>query len=175
MKLQQRYNDLGQTRTRQRASPRAAILRKIASDTLPLRTGALAVKKGMTAVYALDTGKRTPCTVLQLEQVQVMGHKTERKHGYYAVQVGYGWRHPRNITRPMLGWYANQNVPPKKRIAEFRVRDEKGLLEVGREIKASWFEEGQFVDTRSNTHGQGFAGVSSRFPCLCEEAAEMLT
>ena len=156
----QRYNNLPGQPTLQ-ASAKSAIQRRIASDTLPLRTGALAIKKGMTALYAPDTGKRTPCTILQLERVQVVGHKTEREHGYYAVQVGCGFRHPKNISRPMLGVYAQAKVSPKQRIAEFRVRDVKGLLGVGRTITAGWFQEGQFVDTRSNSKGKGFAGVSS--------------
>src|SRR4051794_31514605 len=42
-------------------SPAAALARKV--NTTPLRTGALAIKKGMMAIYDPDTGKRTPCTV----------------------------------------------------------------------------------------------------------------
>ncbi|KAF2100732.1 translation protein [Rhizodiscina lignyota] len=145
-----------------RASARSAIERRIASDTLPLRTGVLATKKGMTALYSPDTGKRTPCTILQLDRVQVVGHKTARKHGYWAVQVGYGHKRPATMTRPMLGVYAGQGVAPKERVAEFRVRDAKGLLGVGEAITAGWFQEGQWVDTKSNNKGKGFAGGMKR-------------
>lgn len=64
----------------------------------------------------------------------------------------------------MLGVYAAQGVSPKKRVTEFRVKDQKGLLGVGESITAGWFKEGQWVDTRSNTHGKGFAGVSALYP-----------
>jgi large subunit ribosomal protein L3 len=136
----------------------AALARK--AKSLPLRSGALATKKGMTAIYDPETGKRTPCTVVQLDRVQVVSHKSRQKHGYFAVQVGSGWKHPSNVTRPMLGHFAEQGVSPKRHLAEFRVRDESGLLAVGETIEADWFQPGQFVDARANCIGKGFAGVS---------------
>lgn len=45
---------------------------------------------------------------------------------------------------------------------EFKVRDERGLLDIGRIIGASWFQEGQFVDARANSRGMGFAGGMKR-------------
>lgn len=101
-------------------SPAAALKRK--ALTLPLRTGALAVKKGMTALYDPSSGKRTPCTVLQFDRVQVVSHKTKEKNGYYAVQVGAGWKHPSNVTRPLLGHFEGAKVAPKRFMAEFRVK-----------------------------------------------------
>jgi large subunit ribosomal protein L3 len=136
--------------------------RRIKSDTLPLRTGALAIKKGMTAIYDPETGKRSPCTVLQLDRVQVVAHKTLEKHGYYAVQIGSGWKHPRRLTKALLGHFSTQGVSPKRHVHEFRVRDRNGLPTIGETITADWFQEGQFVDTRSNTRGKGFAGVMKR-------------
>ncbi|KAL1952499.1 hypothetical protein VTO42DRAFT_5180 [Malbranchea cinnamomea] len=142
------------------SQPSAAHERKAA--TTPLRTGALAIKKGMTAVYDTETGKRTPCTILQLDRVQVISHKTRQIHGYFAVQVGAGWKHESNVTKPMLGHFAKHKVPPKRYVHEFRVRDESGLLELGQVIQADWFQPGQYVDARSNTRGMGFAGVIKR-------------
>ena len=143
------------------ASPKAALERK--AFTLPLRTGALAVKKGMTAVYDPETGERTAGTVLQLDRAQVVAHKTKARNGYFAVQVGSGWKHPSNVTRPLLGHFAGAGVSPKRHLAEFRVKDEKGLLSVGQIIGPEWFIEGQFVDARSNCRGMGFAGGMKRW------------
>ena len=139
------------------SSPAGALERK--SQHIPLRTGLLAVKKGMTAVYHPETGRRTPCTIVQLDRVQVVGHKTRERHGYFAVQVGHGWRHPSNITRPMLGYYAGKAISPKRHLVEFRVKSEDGLVDVGQELGASWFLEGQFVDVKADCKGKGFAGV----------------
>lgn len=117
----------------------------------------------MTALYDPDSGKRTPCTVLQLDRNEVVAHKTRQQHGYYAVQVGAGWKHPSNVTRPLLGHFAKAEVSPKRWLAEFRVKDEAGLdTKVGEEIKAGWFKEGQFVDARSTSRGMGFAGGMKR-------------
>ncbi|KAF8863500.1 translation protein [Acephala macrosclerotiorum] len=142
-------------------SPAAALKRK--AFTLPLRTGALAVKKGMTAIYDPETGIRTPCTVLQIDRLQVVAHKTREKHGYYAVQMGAGWKHPSNVTRPVLGHFASAGISPKRYLTEFRVKDERGLLKVGQSVGPEWFLEGQFVDTRSNCRGMGFAGGMKRY------------
>ncbi|KAG0646324.1 54S ribosomal subunit [Hyphodiscus hymeniophilus] len=137
-------------------SPAAALARK--DFTLPLRTGALAVKKGMTALFDPETGKRTACTVLQLDRVQVVSHKTREKNGYFAVQIGSGWKHPSNVTRPVLGHFAGAKVSPKRFMAEFKVKNEDGLVAVGQSIGPEWFLEGQFVDARANCRGMGFAG-----------------
>lgn len=144
------------------STPAAALQRKLKANSLPLRTGALAIKKGMTAIYDED-GKRIPCTVLQLDRNQVIHHKTRKRHGYYAVCVGSGSINPHNVTKPMLGHFSAQGVSPKRHMQEFRVRGPQGLLPVGSEIRANWFIEGQYVDTRSNCKGKGFAGPMKRW------------
>ncbi|KAL4879817.1 translation protein [Aspergillus karnatakaensis] len=143
-----------------KSTPAAALERK--ANTLPLRTGAITLKKGMTAIFDQETGARIPCTILQLDRVQVVAHKTKDIHGYYAVQIGAGWKHHTNVTKALLGHYAGQGVSPKRHVYEFRVKDESGLLPIGQLVNADWFQEGQFVDARSNTKGKGFAGVMKR-------------
>lgn len=142
------------------STPEAAVARK--AGTTPLRTGALGTKKGMTALYDTSTGDRTACTVIQMDRVQVVSHKTQKIHGYYAVQVGSGWKHPSNVTKPLLGHFSAQGVSPKRHLVEFKVRDKSGLLEIGKMIGASWFQEGQFVDAKANSRGMGFAGGMKR-------------
>ena len=143
------------------ASAEAALERK--AYTTPLRPGALAIKKGMSAVYDTETGRRQAVTIVQMDRVQVVAHKTKDKDGYYAVQVGAGWKHPSNVTRPLLGHYAEGGVSPKRHLVEFKVKDEKGLLSIGKMIGAGWFQEGQFVDARADSRGMGFAGGMKRW------------
>jgi large subunit ribosomal protein L3 len=119
----------------------------------------------MTAIYNPD-GVRIPCTVLQLDRVQVTAVKDRQVHGYWAVQVGLGWRNPKNVTRPMLGHYENCGVAPKKLLREFRVADQSGLVAPGTQITADHFSVGQFVDVRANSKGKGFAGVCLFLPTL---------
>ena len=123
----------------------------------------------MSAVYDPETGKRTPCTVLQIDRTQVIGHKTRDKNGYYAVMIGQGTRKPKNVGQAMLGVYANAKhvnasghvvgVNAKRDVREFKVRDQSGLLGIGQMVTANWFQEGQFVDAKSKTKGKGFTGV----------------
>ena len=155
-----RFNK-GQGLPRIGASAEAALERK--AYTTPLRSGALATKKGMSAVYDTETGRRQAVTIVQMDRVQVVAHKTKDKDGYYAVQVGSGWKHPSNVTRPLLGHYAVSAVSPKRHLVEFKVRDEKGLLGIGEVIGAGWFQEGQFVDARANSRGMGFTGGMKRW------------
>ncbi|KAL0638535.1 hypothetical protein Q9L58_002471 [Maublancomyces gigas] len=148
------------------ASKAAALQRR----RVPQRVGALAIKKGMTAIY-LPNGRRIPVTVLQLDRVQVMATKTPQKHGYWGLQVGLGWRNPKNITKPMLGHFEVCGVAPKKAVKEFRVKDETGLLKPATVIGADHFIEGQYVDVQANCKGKGFAGVclSNSLPPLLQE------
>ncbi|PLN75574.1 mitochondrial 54S ribosomal protein YmL9 [Aspergillus taichungensis] len=143
-----------------KSTPTAALERK--SRTLPLRTGTIVIKKGMTGIFDPETGKRIPCTVLQLDRVEVVSHKTRQIHGYNAVQLGSGWKHPSNMTKSLLGHFSANGVSPKRHVYEFRVKDEAGLLPVGQMINADWFQEGQYVDARSHAKGKGFAGVMKR-------------
>ncbi|KAF2672764.1 translation protein [Microthyrium microscopicum] len=138
----------------------AALARK--ETATPHRPGVLARKKGMSSIFNPSTGKLQPVTILQLDRCQVTGHKRAGPHGYWAVQVGYGWRDPRKLTKAMLGHFGEVGVAPKQELAEFRVRNSKGLVPVGTELHPSYFQIGQFVDTRSQTKGKGFAGGMKR-------------
>ncbi|KAH6639502.1 mitochondrial 54S ribosomal protein YmL9 [Boeremia exigua] len=139
----------------------AALERK--AHSTPLRTGLLALKRGMTALYDQETGRRTPCTVLQVDRNEVVALKTREKNGYWAVQIGAGQKEPRNVTRPLLGHFAQAGVSPKRHLAEFKVKDGSGLgLSVGESVGANWFAPGHWVDVRAISRGMGFAGGMKR-------------
>ncbi len=125
-----------------------------------MRTGLIAKKLGMTSVYT-EEGVETPVTVLQVENCQVVAHKTVAKDGYNALQLGVGAAKVKNVTKSLRGHYAKAKVEPKRKLAEFRVA-ENAVVEVGAEIVPSHFVPGQFVDVVGNTIGKGFAGVMKR-------------
>ncbi|KAI1460905.1 translation protein [Annulohypoxylon moriforme] len=148
--------------------PAAALARK--AQSTPLRTGVLAVKKGVSAMYSAK-GRRMPCTILQMDQVQVVAAKTREKNGYWAVQLGCGQKEPGNVTAPLLGYFEAKGVAPKRHVAEFKVRSEEGLLPVGVQLQPDWFQVGQYVDARSNSRGFGFAGGMKRHGFAGQEAS----
>ncbi|EDO19193.1 hypothetical protein Kpol_1050p50 [Vanderwaltozyma polyspora DSM 70294] len=129
----------------------------------PLRCGVIAQKKGMMPYFDENTGERTAATVLQLNNVEVLMHRTLKDNGYYACQVGFGDKDPSHVSRQMLGHFASKIVNPKETVAEFRVKNESGLLPLGTLLKPSFFKPGQFVDLKSTSKGKGFQGVMKRF------------
>jgi large subunit ribosomal protein L3 len=54
-----------------------------------MRTGVIAKKVGMTRLFQAD-GRHVPVTVLQLDELQVVGRRGKDKDGYTAVQLGAG-------------------------------------------------------------------------------------
>ena len=126
-----------------------------------MRTGVVAKKVGMTRVFS-ETGEHVPVTVLQLEQCQVIAHRTKDKNGYVALQLGSGLRRTNNMSKADRGYFAKANVEPRRKLAEFRV-SEDSVIPVGAEITADHFVEGQFVDVCGISIGKGFAGGMKRW------------
>jgi large subunit ribosomal protein L3 len=63
-----------------------------------MRSGVIAQKVGMTRIFT-DAGEHVPVTVLKLEKLQVVSHRTAEKNGYTALQVGAGTRKPSRLTK----------------------------------------------------------------------------
>ncbi len=126
-----------------------------------MRTGVVAQKLGMSRVFDED-GVHIPVTILQLENVRVVAHKTKAKDGYTAVQLSAGKAKVKNVSKALRGHYAKAKVEPARKLVEFRV-DETNLPEIGAEIVATHYIPGQFVDVIGTTLGKGFAGVMKRW------------
>ena len=125
-----------------------------------MRTGLIAKKIGMSSMFT-DQGDRITLTFLQVEDCQVVGHKTIAKDGYNALVLGAVLRKPSKVSKSMKKVFANAKVEPRAVLKEFRV-SEDNLLEVGTEIKPSHYEIGQYVDVSGRSIGKGFAGVMKR-------------
>ena len=126
-----------------------------------MRTGVIAKKVGMTRLFQAD-GRHVPVTVLQLEELQVVGRRKMDRDGYTAVQLGAGKAKSKNVAKPQRAAFGKAEVEPKARVAEFRV-DEDALLDVGALISADHFVAGQLVDVAGVTQGKGFAGAMKRW------------
>jgi large subunit ribosomal protein L3 len=114
----------------------------------------------MTRIFT-DAGEHIPVTVLRLDNCQVVGHRTTEKNGYTALQLGVGRPKISRLSRAARGGFAVANVEPKRKLAEFRVSPDN-LIDVGAEITADHFVEGQYVDVSGTTIGKGFAGAMKR-------------
>ncbi|MDJ0978099.1 MAG: 50S ribosomal protein L3 [Erythrobacter sp.] len=127
-----------------------------------MRTGVIAKKVGMTRLFQED-GRHVPVTVLALEDCQVVSHRTADTDGYFAVQLGAGEAKQKNVAKPQREHFGKAGVGLKKRVAEFRVENEEGLVPVGSLISAEHFIAGQKVDITGHTQGKGFAGAMKRW------------
>jgi large subunit ribosomal protein L3 len=126
-----------------------------------MRTGVIAKKLGMTRVFAED-GAHVPVTVLQLDDCQVVGQRTQERDGYVALQLGAGTKKAKNTNKAQRTTFANAEVEPKHVVMEFRVSDD-AMIDVGATLTADHFVAGQKVDIQGETIGKGFQGGMKRW------------
>ncbi len=124
--------------------------------------GLIGKKVGMTQVYD-EKGILIPVTVVEAGPCKVVGVKTKEKDGYSAIQVGFGVRKAKNVSKAVKGQLAKAGIEKDLPavIREFRT-DEDPAVELGSEIKADIFAQGEFLDITGTTKGRGFAGVMVR-------------
>ncbi len=125
-----------------------------------MRCGLITRKLGMSRVFN-DNGEHVPVTILRLENAEVISVKSIEKDGYTAVQLGFGDKKAKNISKPLKGVFAKSKVTPKEKIAEFRV-SEDAILKVGDILSVNHFIVGQKVDVVGVSQGKGFSGAMKR-------------
>ncbi len=132
--------------------------------------GLVGRKAGMTRVFN-DDGVSVPVTVVQVEPNRVTQVRTPENDGYQAVQVTVGKRKASRVSKPMAGHFAKAGVEAGRGLWEFRLEDHKGdVPELGSEIKADLFEEGQKVDVSGTSKGKGFQGGVKRHNFKMQDA-----
>lgn len=121
--------------------------------------GIIGKKIGMTSLFTTD-GKYTPVTLIQAGPCVVTQVKTVETDGYAAVQLGYGDKKLKRVTKAEAGHYKKANTSAKKKVAEF---DTEGVsLNLGDTVDVNLFEEGEFIDVVGTSKGKGFQGVVKR-------------
>lgn len=123
-------------------------------------SGLIGKKIGMTSIFNPD-GEIIPVTVIQAGPCKVVNIRTKEKDGYEALQLGFGTKREKNISKPVLGQYKKNDLTPGNVLKEFRkfnISDYK----VGDELKADFFTEGEIIKVRGKSKGKGFQGVMRR-------------
>lgn len=113
----------------------------------------------MTQVFT-DAGDAIGVTVVEAGPCVVTEVRTEDKHGYSAVQLGYEDVREKVIDKPRRGHFKQVGVTPKRFLREMRVPATD--LSVGDEVRVEAFGEGDLVDVIGTTKGRGFAGGIKR-------------
>ena len=123
--------------------------------------GILGKKLGMTQIFEED-GTVVPVTVVQAGPCLVVQRKTSESDGYEAVQIGLvEEQRSRKVTQPMQGHFDKAGVSPTRRLMELRVEGDDPS-KPGDQIKASIFEQDEYVDVIGTSKGKGFQGVIKR-------------
>lgn len=117
-------------------------------------------KVGMTQVWG-DDNRIIPVTVLRVEPARIVQVKTTERDGYTAVQVTYGQKDAKKLTKPEAGHFSKAGVAPGRRLVELRLDSVDGL-EVGQQISVESLGAGERVDVTAVSRGKGFAGTMKR-------------
>jgi large subunit ribosomal protein L3 len=117
-------------------------------------------KVGMTQVWG-DDNRVIPVTVLKVSPARIVQVKTTERDGYTALQVTYGRKDARKLTKPEAGHFARAGVDAGTNLVELRLDDIDGYS-VGDELKVDLLEAGERVDVTAVSRGKGFAGVMKR-------------
>ena len=118
-------------------------------------------KIGMTQIFD-ENGKVIPVTVVEAGPCVVTQKMTMEKHGYEAIQVGFGEVREKLLNKPAKGQFVKAGVSLRRTLKEFRLEN-AAEYEVGQEIKADIFEAGDKVDVSGVSKGKGFQGVIKRW------------
>ncbi|MEW6698355.1 MAG: 50S ribosomal protein L3 [Bacillota bacterium] len=122
--------------------------------------GILGKKVGMTQIFN-EAGVAIPVTVVEAGPCLVVQKRTPENDGYGAVQLGFGEKRENLLNRPAKGHLNKAGVRPVRFLRELKVEN-LDEYQVGQEIKADIFAEGEKVDVVGTSKGKGFAGGIKR-------------
>ena len=122
--------------------------------------GLLGEKIGMSRVFN-NHGEVVPVTILNVGPCVVTQVKTFENDGYQAVQIGYGYKKDKHLTKPLKGNFKKSSSKPSKVLAEFDVVPGFDYV-LGSVFHVGLFNQGDFVRVSGSSKGRGFAGVIKR-------------
>lgn len=132
--------------------------------------GLVGKKCGMTRVFT-EAGVSIPVTVVEVTANRITQVKTEATDGYTAIQVTTGERRDSRVTAAQKGHFAKAGVAAGRGIWEFRAEEaELEGRELGSDILADLFEQGQLVDVTGQSKGKGFQGGVKRHNFRTQDA-----
>lgn len=119
----------------------------------------LGKKLNMTQVFAED-GKVIPATILSAGPLTVVQVKTKEKDGYRAVQLGFGEKKSKNLSKAQIGHMKNLGNFATLRECTLAETDKEPAI--GDKINAGIFSAGDKVMVSAISKGKGFQGVVKR-------------
>jgi large subunit ribosomal protein L3 len=124
--------------------------------------GLMGRKIAMTQVFD-EEGATVPCTVLAVGPCVVVQRRDVSRDGYEAVQLGLVEPvRVKGTGKALQGHFAKANLPPTRRLREFRLIPGGDDPAVGDRLLVSVFKARDRVDVTGTSKGKGFQGVMKR-------------
>jgi len=123
--------------------------------------GLIGKKVGMTQIYD-EQGKIVPVTVIEAGPCVVVDVKTQDRDGYDAVQLGFGSRKAKNVSKSVQGHCAKAGLKDAFPSVLREIRMTGDSPAVGTVLKADVFTDQDYIDVTGITKGRGFQGVVKR-------------
>ena len=121
-------------------------------------SGLLGKKIGMTQIFDRD-GSVVPVTAVEVGPCYVLGLIDSPKK---KLQIGFETVKESRVKKPRAGLFKKVNVKPLRIIKEF-ISSDNSAYQLGQEIKADFFQAGDFVDVSGISIGKGFQGGMKRW------------
>lgn len=118
-------------------------------------------KLGMTQVFTSE-GVVIPVTVVEAGPCPVVQVKNNETDGYNAVVVAFDKQKAQRVNKPMTGAFKKAGIDTYRFVKELKLEN-ASEYNLGQEIKADIFAEGDKVDVIGTTRGRGFTGVIQRW------------
>ena len=135
-----------------------------------MNIGIVGTKQGMTRLFT-EEGTSIPVTVVSVFPNIITQIKTDSSDGYNSVQVTFGSKKEKHLTKSELGHFNKFKTPPGEGLWELQI-ESKNLenLTPGSEIGLDQFEIGQKIDITGTSKGKGFAGTVKRWNFQMQDA-----
>ncbi|NGX28031.1 MAG: 50S ribosomal protein L3 [Candidatus Anoxychlamydiales bacterium] len=112
-------------------------------------------KRGMTQIFD-KSGNIVVCSVIEVQPNFIVQLKNKNTDGYEAIQIGSIKNNKRS--KPIKGHFAKAKLDCLAKLKESKV-EKIEEYSVGQELKADYFEVGQYVDVIGKSKGKGFQGL----------------
>ncbi len=123
-------------------------------------SGLIGRKIGMSNIFN-SSGELVPVTVIYAGPCKVVSVRTKEKDGYEALQLGFGEKKEKKVSKPVSGQFKKNNLSPSLLLKEFKFPS-SAEFKIGDEIKVDLFKEGENIKVRGVSKGKGFQGVMRR-------------
>ena len=122
-------------------------------------------KEGMTQLFD-EKGDVVPVSVVRAGPCPVVQVKTPDNDGYSAVQLGFGTRREKLLSKPLAGHLKKAGVPTARVLRESAFDGD--APKPGDVVRvADVFKAGDWVDVIGTSKGRGFQGTVKRYNFQC--------